>query len=723
MLKLFYKTLLVSVLSGSLLMLDFSYKGVMVNTLMAQTANTATSSSSSGTKETVKTEGVKDSDLMATLTMTAIGLLTSRLYSCKLTTDMMVAAAGGAAFIAGEVLATIKLKKVMKDLETEIQRDPNGNVNKEQVQALERLKKSYEEAKKTAGTKKMLQMAAAAAFAAAAVIAYTLDSLEKGAQLNCTTALAKAAGECAKLASAAASSQNYALAGRLANGGASATGAIAKENSAYALELPPKPSGPASGLKLPSDATNATFEAAASTQCPAVAPAAALCGNGATIEMKNRGVCMVPPVLSSIPQVLGKNLYAYAPFTPVSPINNTFAMIQRMFMAEARADLFSPIGIVSSAAIAFVLMTSKTLGVQIDTFLFVPMNRAIVWGVLAGLAFAASSATDNVIGKIESNIAKIDAILNGMYALAPGSETDNVKNPPAAATPTPTVATTKPSLVKASPTKYDDVDLGGNVNGSLPCFTGADSTKCKTLEETNKNLGSFTSLDLPTQQQVSGILKTVDGLNGTSKISGTTLDGLARLAASANALKANADKAKAKAQEKLKLAKSKTDLDAVGKKFENDLNNAVKTSLKKSNSNASDMMASLYGGRGAVPDVAASSGDESEEKTRKNDSAVANVIDIGGSSAGELGNAGLSGIDMGSATSTGSYSGMNAQQLAKFNSAAKKTALDGFDLATGEISKDGGASIFELISNRYQQSGYPRLFKIKEQAPMTTPKQ
>ena len=156
MLKLFYKTFLISVLSGSLLLMDFSYKGFLLSTAQA---------------ESVKTEKINDKDLMGTLTMTAVGVLAKRLYAYKPTTDILLAAAGGAIFLGGEVLAFVKLKDVMKGMEEQITRDKNGNVNKEQIESIERLKKSYEEAKKTANTKKMLQMAAAAAFAAAGVTA------------------------------------------------------------------------------------------------------------------------------------------------------------------------------------------------------------------------------------------------------------------------------------------------------------------------------------------------------------------------------------------------------------------------------------------------------------------------------------------------------------------------------------------------------------------------
>ncbi len=698
MLKFIYKTLLVSVLSCSLLMLDFSYKGIMVNSVQA---------------ETLKTEGVKDADLMATLTMTAVGLLASRLYSCKLTPDMMVAAAGGAAFIAGEILSTIKLKKVMKDLETEITRDPNGNVNKEQVQALERLRKSYEEAKKTAGTKKMLQMAAAAAFAAAAVLAYTQYGTNQGLDKTCTMALTAAANTCNATGKPMLSNPYTAAQGAILVSGATQTSAASPklEATAAAADVPGAPSAKMQTTETTMQAADKVLVTTASGQCPATGGANGICASGHSIKMATRGVCMVPPVLSSIPQAIGHNLYAYAPYSHVNSTNNTFSMIQQMFMANAHADLFSPMGIVSSAAISFVLLTSKTLGVQIDTFLFSPMNRAIIWGVLAGLSFAASSATDNVIKKIESNIAKIDAILNSMYSLGKGSGTENPAKPQA-----PGVnGTTKPSTItKMNPTNYEDMDLSELKDGTLPCFTGADTKNCKSFEEVNKTLPAFTSLDLPTQQQVSGILKTANGVNGTSKISGTTLDGLARLAASANALKAASDKAKNKIQDRFKLDKKKTNLDAISKKFEDDLNAAVSGQLKKSNTNAADMMASLYGGRGGI----ASSSDSAVAKTgedadaSKLPPAVANVIDIGAGASSDPANAGLDGID------TGSGSAMSAAELAAYNEAAKKTNLDGFDVPTNDISHDSSASIFDLISNRYQQSGYPRLFKVKEPVPV-----
>jgi hypothetical protein len=188
MLKKIYNFLLVTLLSGSLLMLDFGVKGAQLHIGFSQ-SYAQTESTTQPTTEKVKLDAAKDNDLMSTLTMVAISLLTQRLWSCKLSTDMMIAAAGGAAYVAGEILATFKLKSVMKDLEKEIKKTGTVTDANNQIEDFKKLKKSYEEAKGSANMKKMLQMAAAAAFAAAGVVAYMLSSQEDAAILACEGAL------------------------------------------------------------------------------------------------------------------------------------------------------------------------------------------------------------------------------------------------------------------------------------------------------------------------------------------------------------------------------------------------------------------------------------------------------------------------------------------------------------------------------------------------------
>ncbi|AUN97124.1 hypothetical protein C0V70_03170 [Bacteriovorax stolpii] len=707
------------------MMVDFSYKGALLQSVQA---------------ETVKTEAIKDKDLMGTLTMTAVGTIASRLYSYKMTTDVMLAAAGGAAFIAGEVLAYLKLKEVMKGMEQEITRDKNGNINQEQIAALERLKKSYEEAKKTANTKKMLQMAAAAAFAAAGVAAYTMAAGDMTALTTCTsgigTALSTVSGPVtATCEGLLAGTYTAAEGARCMTEVGTCTAAITKyQQSLMTYEMARQASGPsAQGLAttttqgkalqgelsaLSGSCTTYTQAANGPLQgaCQPLVPNNDIGTSGGAGVWVNNSVKDLPPILKeyymqnrmdakTMASVIEKNK---------SHLSSYFEKAFNVIFPPAQAELFSAMGIASSAAITFLLATSATLGPSIDMFLLIPQKRAIAWGVLAGLTFAATSATDNVISQIDANIKKIDTILQSMRSLTLGANTTQI------AAKQPMIQTTvKPnSNLAISGANYEEVDLSQAGNGTvLPCYTGSDPKNCKSFDESVKNLPSFNGLNADSQMQLSNILKNANGFNGTSKISKGSLEGASNLAGQANALKNALDKAQKNAADRLLKQKSKINLAQQAKALSDSIEKGVNDALKKSNSTASGMYASMYGGRSgaaAVGSSTASNDDKKVEDLKKAPAAGAGVVDISGAGAsGEKVDLGLSGVTDNSKT-------MTPEELAAFNEAQKNagSTMDDYDLKQAEISKDSSTSIFELISNRYQRTGYQRLFeKVKTQDP------
>lgn len=699
MLKLLYKTLLISVLSCSLMVLDFNSKGLTLNNIQA---------------ESVTTQGVSDSDLMATLTMGAVGLLTSRLYMCTyLSTDMMIAAAGGAAFIAGEILSTIKLRKVMKDLETQITRDKKGNINKEQIESLERLKKSYEEAKKTAGTKKTLQQASAAAFLAAAAVAYSLDAAHKASEAACQASITAAGGSCSAEAAAYAAAYAYPKAALATAGGTSMLGSLATTVKGWLSQLSLAPSAVKEAEAKATDLANETTQQLAAAKCQSARTASVACKQTIIVKEGGKGVCMTPPGLVSVPSAFGTIKYAHYN-TPVKHPKTFAEIFQTAFIANANADLFTPLGIASTAAVSYLMATSTTLGMKIDTYLYSPMNRAIIWAVLAGLAYAASSSTDNVIKKLESNIEKIDNIINNMNSMAAGATgTQLAQKQPAVQN---TTRTNK--RMEFNETDYGDIDLEKDGSGALPCFTGPKTGKdCKSFVDANKDLPSFQSLNLESQKQINGILTTANGFNGVSKISAGTLNGASSLAASANALKASVAAAKKKLSDALKASNSKINLEEREKSLALDLEKTMRDGLKKRNMTADQMVASMYGGRGALgsgsgsgSSLAGASDVDSDVKASATNSLMpaVGVVDISAPSATDA-NLGLTGLDEGTKE-------LSAEELAKINESQKAAAgstIDDYEIKN-DITNDTSSSIFELISNRYQKSGYPRLFKIKE---------
>lgn len=707
MLKFISKSIFVSVLCGSLMLMDFSSKGLMLNAARA---------------ESVKTDKISDSDLMGTLTMTVVGTLATRLYTYKMTTDIMLAAAGGALFIGGEVLAYFKLKEVMKEMEVQITRDKKGNVNKEQIEALERLKKSYEEAKKTAQTKKTLQMAAAAAFAAAGVMAYTMSGVEMAQLTACTAPIP------AVIAAATASAAACTVGGCSAPFIACAKSATALSLAITKYELARQAMGPSAALLAAFTAENAAItlqSAAMATICSASGGPAvgAACGNKFTVDLfqasggAGLGVVHSNPFIKKLINEESR-IQKIAVIPETNKFHNFINQALNLFFPKAEAALFSAMGIASSAAIAYLMTTSATLGPTVDMFMLNPRNRAMVWGVLAGLTFAATSATDNVIKQIESNISKIDGILNSMYQMANGTESTLANNPAKVQT------TLKPNQrLEFNETDYGEVDISKGENGALPCYTGNNPSKCKSLQDSVKDTESFNNLNLESQKQLSSILSTANGLNGTSKISGATLKGAASLAGSANALRSAYDKAAKKSAEDLKKAGSKFNIDEQTKKLSGMMDKNVRDAIKKANSTPAGMLATMYSGRGAMGSgsstaTTANTDDKALEAALKSPVAPGgNVIDLGNGAAGEKSDLGLTGMD------SESVKELSAEELAKINESQKAAAgstIDDYEIKN-DITNDTSSSIFELISNRYQKSGYPRLFKIKEPAAAPVP--
>lgn len=741
MLKLLYKTLLVSVLSGSLLLLDFSYKGAMISSAMA---------------ETVKTDKIKDTDLMGTLTMTVVGVLAKRMYQYKPTTDVMLAAAGGAIFLAGEVVAFIGLKDVLKGMEEQITRDKNGNVNKEQIESLERLKKTYEEAKKTANQKKMLQMAAAAAFAAAAVAAYTMAAGDLTALTSCTAGITTSltfiqtlTAQCSSEASSPAPPVAAAGNACLAEIAACTPTVNTYLASLKTYETTRQATAPSLGQLSTSVAQQAALEGELKGimgACPfRTAPASTAVQSGCTTLVpthatnQSGGSSLLNPgeavgqldMIKNLPSIYKKQFLEKgisekqiaSIIQQNTPAPDSFmSKVVDLFFPKANAALFSAMGIASSLAISFILATSLTIGPAIDMFMLIPQKRAIVWAILSGLTFAATTSTNNVIAQIESNIKKIDEILKSMYSMADGATGTQI-----AATASPQIQSTlKPAINgAANAVNYEAIDLSKGVTGTLPCGTGEEGQKCKPFEDTVKDLPSYAGLNAESQLQLSSIMKTADGVSGTSTISAGALNNASKLAGQSNALKSAMDKAKAASAAALKKSGSGFNIDAESKKLSDQMEKAINDNLKKSGTTANGMAANLQGGRGFSGSSATANTNASDAAAKKAEAdALAAALarakaGVGGAGAINLNSGTSDKMDLGlTGVDNGSNGKMSAEELAAYNESTKKAAgnIDEYDIKN-DISKDTGANLFELISNRYQQSGYPRLFKLKEAQP------
>lgn len=112
------------------------------------------------------------SDYMAMATMLAMGVAASSLAKAKpLTTDVMLAAGSGAAYIGAEIYSMIAYDNIDVDQQIEVKMKESGEVDHEQLKALEKQKQSYLNIQDAANAKALIQMAATAGFGAAALMA------------------------------------------------------------------------------------------------------------------------------------------------------------------------------------------------------------------------------------------------------------------------------------------------------------------------------------------------------------------------------------------------------------------------------------------------------------------------------------------------------------------------------------------------------------------------
>ena len=731
MLKLLYKTFLVSILSGSLLLLNFSYNGFTFNSSYA---------------ESVKTEKIEDKNLMGTLTMTVVGVLAKRLYKYKPTMDIMIAAAGGAIFIAGEVLAFFKLKEVVKGMEAQITRDKNGNVNKEQIESIERLKKSYEEAKKTANIKKTLQMAAAAAFAAAGALAFKMTVTDLASLKTCNTGIMaglKASNAvkpvCKSLASnPSTSSQGAKCFAELAS---CTTAVNGYKSSVMGYELGRQATGPSlpklkfvnvteSNLSSSLSGLSSTCKSYTAAMAAPVKVCQALVPNN--VKGESGGTGLITPITSQnifkdLPNIYKQELlkqniselhFASAVDNNILIQDNLIIKVIDLFFPKANAEMFALMGIASKTAVSFLLKTSATIGPAIDMFMLIPQKRAIVWGTLAALTAAATMSTNKVIAQIDSNIEKIDGILQSMYSMADGATGTQINANIISQAQMQSIS--KPDL-KANAVSYEDMDLSNAVKGTLPCATGPDDQKCKSFEETLKDLPSLSGLDSNSKMQMDSIFKTASGLSGTSKISSGTLDSASKLASQSSAIKSAFDKERSLVVAQLKEDGSSANLDADSKSLSDQMDKAVRDNLSSSNMSADDMASNMSGATAG----SATASDASKEAQAAADAEAAALLAKNMAAADAAMAAGSVNLNAGTSDTmgqgmtnvdTGRNGEMTAAELAAYEAAAKGSAIsmDDYDIKKEDISKDSDANIFELISNRYLQSGYPRLFRIKD---------
>ncbi|MCK5073649.1 MAG: hypothetical protein KAQ98_09505 [Bacteriovoracaceae bacterium] len=455
-------------------------------------------------------EGQKASDgnLMSTITMIAIAAVARGFFSCRTkTSDTLVAAAAGGAFVAGEIITFLKFKEIQQKT-ISYNYDENGILIDADKTALLEERRLLLNAMKTIKTKKNFQNAAAAGFTAAAGLAiWGKMSLVK-AKASCLAAANAATASCG----AEASSGNASVAACLE--GISSTQATAAK-----IEYVSKTHSPSS-VKSNEIQSNVIMLSAKIKQCLS-----------SSCAMKAVTSCEL------YAQKLGKSLNRCTGATNTVSGGTALRKVFKLIFPEACAftgkSLGSMIGLGAVGVGIYMGVKAKSANF-IDLYMATYEKRVYVFGAMAALALLASKETGKKINDLKKQIGKIDDILASVGDKTGGIDSEfdddsyggNTGGTSASSTNLYTVPTTSGDMVLPE---------------SIPCITPNCSSVSTALnrsadeEVVNSMVSTSSGSKLLGAARMTS--KTADSIQGKKKLSSATLGGVAKLGSQSKAVR------------------------------------------------------------------------------------------------------------------------------------------------------------------------------------------
>jgi hypothetical protein len=701
MFNYFSKLTLVTILSTTLINLQVSsvYAGVTTTTAPITTDSKGVTTA----RKQHNFDKIKDENMLTSLTMLAGGFIAGRMMASyrPITTDVMIAGAAGAAFIAGEVMSNMKFRDEMKAISIEVDKKSDSKVNEEQVQRLQDLRATYEKAKGATETKGKLQKAAAVAFFAASATAGYLAYTEFAAMRACNASLfaaSSAATACIEGKSPTLVSAAFA---KTCSSCVIEIGGYQKQMTA--LDVARQSPGPSLMENNKIRPLQATAKTTLAALCKVGTPPSVLksittantaCGTALSVTSLNQIFAYPLPKANNNYSPLQKHyvntkLYNGVNYEQMQSVDygsqsmfDAFLKgLSGMLIPEAQASWLPLLGLSGATALSFFALTG-TAAVQIDMMMFVPFNRAIAFAGFGALSLAAANSSSNVVSQIDEHIAKIDKILNELTIKSKGSKTQEISQQ--------TIAF-KTAATNQTPTQTENEAT----KKASPCMQNNSSENCKPLANQLVNMPGFGNLPESFKGVASQAVSLGDSLSGSKGVSGSAIS-----AANALGSKSNAIAGLVKKQQEKLLIESGGKLDAAKGQadFFKRFNNAMKNDLRKNGQTATGLMASL--GMSPITEPVNNPADD----LKKMESSVASV---GSAAAGseEKKSGEEKSLDL----------DFSEQPLDSSSVVGTAPASTEYEIETNDISKEDGPSLFDLISSRYIKSGYPKL--LEEEIP------
>jgi hypothetical protein len=420
----------------------------------------------------------------------------------------------------------------------------------------------------------------------------------------------------------------------------------------------------------------------------------ASCGMADTAYEKNNVSCPLNELNGS----LDPNFYKPAEkftSTPIKPRKNYFDILADIMFSTAHAGMLSAMGVSKDAVITFIKNQAPIFADALDTQLSAPVWRSIAWKALADLVLSTLDSTDKMLGLINADLQQIQQIIDSLSAqLAAGA---------------------------AGRAIYDtskNFEVAGHTFAALPCIIGDKTGNCKSLSEALKNSPGFLQLPLEVQALALKATSAGNGIAGATSFTIGALANIGSLNKAAGAIRADLYKRQQNLQKILSRDGLKIDMNKEASKFAATLTGITKTGLKASNMSASQMHALMGGGDSSLSKLSGKTdlNNSGKSKGNSNDRAVSGSKNSGASgSSGDGQNSGAQdgkGADGLTDAERAAKLAAEAQAQALAQAQAKKASGTMGSANQGDtVHDDNGYTLFEVITNRYQKSAYPRLFK------------
>jgi hypothetical protein len=334
------------------------------------------------------------------------------------------------------------------------------------------------------------------------------------------------------------------------------------------------------------------------------------------------------------------------------------------------------------AALAPIL---EPMVMAVGTAMSTPPSRAAVWGGFAALSFNAVSESEKMIKELADRIAKVDGIMASMQSQAAV----------AAASTATTVNATIPNNYNTSQNL-----LSSSLDTiAIPCVTSPSGTSCPPLSKALPNTPGWNSAGASLQLPVTGLTGFMDKTSGARGATREALLAAGSMAGDIVPVQSAIKNAKAAINAKLvAMGQPAVDFNKAQADMMKQLNQVTASALQKAGTTAAAVLGALGAGSSASAAIVPA------KTPSVNKATVTPVAVIGlGASSRKGGNFSLK-DDSRPALETGPDVAAN---------------LAGLDIKKGDVSKDSGASIFNIISERYLKTGFSRL--LEEAPPVQVP--